>query len=253
MPDQHKLEEQILSQAAETTISNRLDEVEKIDVDVRTDLLKIAQGQVEEASITGQGLVLQKDIRVQEIKVKTDSIAVNPLSAIFGQIELNEPVNAIARVVMTEVDINHALSSDLIKRQPLIWKLNVDGEVVSLQMQQIRVSLPAKATMEFTGTVLIAEKGQSRLLGFTARVRPPIHSQPWILEGFNCTQGEGISVSLITALMQKLKELERASYFVWENMKIRIKNIDVEKDNLILLVEAYVKEIPSTENLPLSK
>jgi LmeA-like phospholipid-binding len=253
MPDQQNLEEQILSRAAENTITDRLDEVEKIDVDVRTDLLKMVQGQVAEVSLTGQGLVLQKDIRVQEIKLTTDSIAVNPLSAIFGQIELNEPVNATARIVMTEVDINSALSSDLIKSQTLIWNLNVDDEIVSLQLQQIQVSLPGSCKIEFSGTVLIKEKEQSRLLSFTARVRPPTHSQPLILESFNCTQGEGISIPLITTLMPQLKELLKSSSFVWENMRLSVKDIEVKSDNLILLVEAHVKQIPSPENLPISK
>jgi LmeA-like phospholipid-binding len=253
MPDKQRLEEQILSQAAANTLSNRLDEVEKIDIDVRTDLLKIAQGQVEEVSLTGQGLVLQKDIRVQEIKVKTDSIAVNPLSAIFGQIELNEPVNAIARVVMTEVDINHALSSDLIQSQAQIWQLNVDGEIVSFHLQQIQVLLPGSGKIEFSGTVLIEENRQSRPLGFIARVSLPTYSEPLRLESFNCTQGEGISVPLITALMHKLKELLQSSDFAWEDMILSIKDVEVKKENLILLVEAHVKQIPSTENLSFSK
>jgi LmeA-like phospholipid-binding len=253
MPDKQRLEEQILSQAAKNTLSNQLDEVEQIDVDVRTDLLKIAQGQVEEVSLTGQGLVLQKDIRVQEIKVKTDSIAVNPLSAIFGQIELNEPVNAIARVVMTEVDINHALSSDFIHSQAKIWQLNVDSEIVSFHLQQIQVSLPGSGKIEFSGTVLLEENRQSRPLGFIARVSLPTHSQPLRLESFNCTQGEGISVPLITALMHKLKELLQSSDFAWEDMILRIKDVEVKKENLILLVEAHVKQIPSTENLSFSK
>ncbi|MBD2206100.1 DUF2993 domain-containing protein [Calothrix sp. FACHB-1219] len=253
MPDKPRLEEQIISQAAENTLANRLDEVEQIDVDVRTDLLKVAQGQVEEVSLTGKGLVLQKDIRVQEIKVKTDSVAVNPLSAIFGQIELNEPVNAIARIVMTEVDINNALSSDLVKSQAQIWQLNVDGEIVSFHLQQIQVLLPGSGKMEFIGNVLLEEKGQSHPLSFTARVSPPTNSQPLMLESFNCTQGEGVSVPLIAALMRKLKELLQSSYFAWDNMMLRIKDIEVQKANLILLVEAHVKQIPSTENLPLSK
>ncbi|OUL36776.1 hypothetical protein BV372_05695 [Nostoc sp. T09] len=253
MPDKHRLEEQILSQAAENTLSNQLDEVEQIDVDVRTDLFKIAQGQVEEVSLTGQGLVFQKDIRVQEIKVKTDSIAINPLSAILGQIELNEPVNAMARIVMTEVDINHALSSDLIQSQSQNWELNVDGEIVNFKLQQIQVSLPGSGKIESRGTVLIEEKGKNRLLGFTARIRPPVDSQPLLLEGFNCTQGEGISVSLITALMQKLKELLKTSYFAWENMVLRIKDLEVKQESLILLVEAHMKQLPSTENLPHNK
>jgi len=50
---------------------------------------------------------MQKDIRVQEMELHADSIAINPLSA-FGQIELNQPVDATARLVLTEPDINRA-------------------------------------------------------------------------------------------------------------------------------------------------
>ncbi|BAY07420.1 LmeA family phospholipid-binding protein [Calothrix sp. NIES-2098] len=253
MPDQHRLEEQIISQVAENTLSNQLDEVEQIDVDVRTDILKIAQGQVEEISLSGQGVVLQKDIRVQEIKVKTDSVAINPLSAIFGQIELNEPVNAIARIVMTETDINHALSSDVMQSYFQNWELNIDGEIANFLPQNIQIYLPDNGKIEFSGKVAIEEKGNSRILGFNARVSPPINSQPLLLESFHCTQGEGLSIPLITALMQKLKELQKTSYFVWEKMILRIKDMQVTQSNLILLVEAYVKQIPSMENMPLNK
>lgn len=253
MPDKQRLEEHILAQVAENTLSNQLDEVEQIDVDVHTDLLKVAQGQVEEITLSGQGLVLQKDIRVQEIKIKTDSIAINPLSAIFGQIELNEPVNAIARIVMTEADINHALSSNLIQSYAQNWKLNVDGEIVSFTLQHIQIYLPGNGKIECSGKVLIDEKGNSRVLGFTARVSPPVHPQPLLLESFQCTEGEGVSVPLIAALMQKLKELLKSNYFVWENMVIRIKELEVKEGNFILLVETHMEQIPSMENIPLNK
>jgi hypothetical protein len=253
MPDKQRLEEHILAQVAEKTLSNQLDEVEQIDVDVRTDLLKIAQGEVEEVSLTGQGLVLQKDIRVQEIKIKTDSIAINPLSAIFGQIELNEPVNVMARIVMTEADINHALSSDLIQSYVQNWELNVDGEIASFKLQHVQIYLPSSDKIEFSGKVFIEEKGNSRLLGFYARVSPPISLQPLILESFQCTEGEGVSVPLIAALMQKLKELLKSPYFVWENMVVRIQDMEVKKGNFILLVKANMKQIPSMENITVNQ
>ncbi|MDZ7962411.1 MAG: DUF2993 domain-containing protein [Aulosira sp. DedQUE10] len=249
MPDNERLEEHILSQAAENTLSNQLDEVEQIDVDVRTDLLKIVQGQVDEVSLTGQGLVFQKDIRVQEIKVKTDSVAVNPLSAIFGQIELNEPVNAIARIVMTVADINHALSSDLIRSQSQKWDLNVDGEIVNFNLQKIQVSLPGSGKIEFRGTVLLNEMGNSRLLDFTARINPFMHSQPLLLESFNCTQGDGLSVNLMAALMQKVKEMMQLPYFEWQKMVLSIKDMKVNTDNIIMLVKAHLQEIPSTDTM----
>jgi hypothetical protein len=81
MPYEPRLEEQALSGAAEITISTQLDEVENIDVDVRTNLLKMIQGQADSVSIAGDGLVMQKDIRVHEMELHTNTIAINPLRA----------------------------------------------------------------------------------------------------------------------------------------------------------------------------
>ncbi|MCC5617535.1 DUF2993 domain-containing protein [Nostoc sp. CHAB 5836] len=251
MPDQHRLEEQFLSQEAERRISDKLDEVEKIEIDVQTDLLKIVQGQADGVSVTGQGLVIQEGIRVQEIKLQTDSIAINPFSAIFGRIELNEPVNAIARIILTEVDINVALASDLVRSQMQNLQLNVDGEIVSFEPQQIQVFLPGNGKMEFRGKVLLKEMGNTRPFAYTAIARPQTHSQPAMLESFNCTEGGGISIELVTALMQKAKELMNIPYFQWEDMAFNIKDIKVEIGNLIVMVETKVKQIPSSDVLSL--
>ncbi|QLE40666.1 DUF2993 domain-containing protein [Nostoc sp. C052] len=246
MPDEHRLEEQFLSQEAEKRISSQLNEVEQIEIDIQTDLLKIVQGQADGVSLTGQGLVIQQDIRVQEIKLQTDSIAINPFSALFGQIELNEPVNAIARIILTELDINTALYSDFVRNQMQNFELNVDGEIISFEPEEIQVFLPGDDKIEFRGKLLLKEMGNTRPLAYTAIARPQTHSQPAMLEGFNCTEGEGISIELIIALMQKAKELMNIPYFEWEDIAFSIKNIEVQKGNLILMLEAQVRQIPSS-------
>ncbi|MEH2050571.1 LmeA family phospholipid-binding protein [Nostoc sp.] len=249
MPEEHRLEEQFLSQEAEKRISSQLDEVEQIEIDIQTDLLKIVQGQADGVLLTGQGLVIQPDIRVQEIKLQTDSIAINPFSALFGQIQLNQPVNAIARIILTELDINTALDSDFVCNQMQNLELNVDGEIVSFEPEEIKVFLPGDGKIEFRGKLLLKEMGNTRPLAYTAIAPPRTHSQPAMLEGFNCTEGEGISIELIIALMQKAKELMSLPYFEWEDIAFNIKNIEAQKDNLILMLEAQVRQIPSSSTL----
>lgn len=78
MHDEPRLEEQALNMAAEIGISTQVDEAEKINVDVQTDLLKVIQGQADSVAIAGKGVVIQEDIRVQEMELQTDSIAINP-------------------------------------------------------------------------------------------------------------------------------------------------------------------------------
>lgn len=248
MPDEHGFEEKIISQEAEKRISEKLDQVEEIEIDVQTDLLKIVQGQADRVSFAGQGLVIQEDIRVQEIKLQTGSIAINPFSAIFGQIELNEPVNAIARIIVTEVDINRALASDFARSWMQNFELNVDGEIVSFEPEEIQVFLPGDGKIECKGKVLLKEIGNTRPLAYTAIARPRTHSQPAMLESFNCTEGDGVSIELITAFIQKVKELMNIPSFKWEDIAFSIKDIEVEIGSLILMIETQVRQIPTSSS-----
>jgi LmeA-like phospholipid-binding len=246
MSQEHRLEEEMLSKVAETQISNQIDKAEKIDVDVQTDLLKVVQGQADAVAFEGEGLVMQKDIRIQEIKVQTDSIAVNPLSAILGQIELSHPVNTAARIVLLEDDMNRALTSEYVRSKMQKYDLNVDGKIVSFEVQQIQIFLPEEGKMGFQGRVLLREPEKTQHIGFTAMVRPRTLSQPIKMESFNCTEGEGISLETIVALMQKVKELVNLPYYTFDGTAFRIKNMQVEKEKLTLLVEAKLQQIPST-------
>ncbi|MBD0364394.1 MAG: LmeA family phospholipid-binding protein, partial [Coleofasciculus sp. C3-bin4] len=63
--------EQALSKAAEVALSSQLDEAESLEVDIRTDPLKLIQGELDSVKIQGEGLVMQKDLRAQELQVRT--------------------------------------------------------------------------------------------------------------------------------------------------------------------------------------
>lgn len=245
MPDKPKLDE-LLSQVAESSISNQLDKVEQIDIDVQTNIVKIFQGQVDKISLAGQGLVIQENLRVQEIEVQTDSVAINPLSAIFGEIKLNQPVNAIARIVLTEADINSALTSEMIRGLLQNLELNVDDEIVSFDPQHTQILLPGDGKIEIKGNVLLKETGDPRLLDYSLILIPRQPSQTPMVQSFHCTRGKGISVELIIACMEKVKELIKLPYFEWDDMVFNLKEMEVQKGHLLVVVEAHVRQIPST-------
>lgn len=244
MPDEPRLEEQALSEAAEMTISTQLDQVENLDVDVHTNLLKVIQGQVESASIVGQGLVMQQDVRVHEMEVHTDSIDINPLNAIFGQIQLDHPVNATARIVLTEQDINHALKSEYIRNKFPSWELNVESKIVTLKPQQLKVDLSTNAKIAVSGSILLQENAKSQTISFAAVIIPPNRSHPLLLEAFQCTDGQGISLEFAIAFMHKVKELLNLPFIDWEGMAFRIKELEVQQGKLIVQTAARVRQIP---------
>jgi hypothetical protein len=248
MPHEPRLEEQALSEAAEMAIAAQVDEVENIDVEVHTDLLKMVQGQADSVSIAAQGVVMQKDIRVQDLEVHTDRIAIDLLHTIFGQVELEKPLDAAARVVLTEEDLNRALNSDYVRSQFQSLELNVEGQIITLEPQQLKIHLSDAGKIGCSGTVVLHDAGTTRPMGFTALIRLPVMKQPLLLEAFQCTQGEGISLELALTFLNKARELMDLPYFEIEGVALSIKKLDVQLGKLTLYTDAYVRQLPETHS-----
>ena len=244
--EQLGLEAQALSKVAEIGFSNQVDDVEKLDITVKTDLLNMAQGKADSVSMTAQGLVMQKDVRVQELEIHTGNVAIDLLSTIFGKAELQEPIDANGTVVLTEADLNQTLNSDYISSKLSPLKLKVDNKIVSLELQlPLELKLSGDGKLKFTGDILLHETDNSRKFRFTGVVKPGTNNQPLLLEGFNCYQGEGISLDLCIALMQKCQELLNLPYFEIAGVGFRVKNLEVQQEKMKLQIETHIKEIPT--------
>lgn len=246
MSDSPRLDEQAIALAAQVGLSSQLETAEKIDVDVRTDLLKVVQGQADSIDVSGQGLVLQENIRVQEMELHLDNVAIDPFSALLGQIELTHPVNAIAKFILTQEDLNRTLSSDYVKNQMQKLELDVNGQIVTMAMQQLELLLPSEGKIEVNGSALLVEMGTTRLLGFNAVIRPRTRHQPILVESFKCKDGQNISLELAVALLGKMKQLTQLPFIELEKMALRIKELEVNPGKLTLYTEAHVREIPQT-------
>jgi LmeA-like phospholipid-binding len=86
--DRPNLGDKALSKVVEIGIAIQLDEAEVIDVDIRTNPGKLMQGKLDSLTISGKGLMRQ-DLRMETIEVNIGKVGINPLSAVFGNIELN--------------------------------------------------------------------------------------------------------------------------------------------------------------------
>ncbi|MFB2933825.1 DUF2993 domain-containing protein [Aerosakkonemataceae cyanobacterium BLCC-F154] len=243
--DQPNLEEKVISAAVEMGLSSKLDSAENLDVDVQTNLVDIVQGQANSVSVSGQGLVMQKDIRLQEMEIHTNRITINPLSVLFGEVELSQPTDAAARIVISEVDINRALNSDYVRRQMQNLQLDVDGEIVTLELQKMRIELPDSKTIIFNGSTILHERESTRSLDFQAVIHPGTIFEPLLIESFRCTPPPGISLQFAVALMQKFKELVFSPYFAVDGTAVRVQKMELQKGRLTIYTTAKITEIPS--------
>ncbi len=246
MEQKGDLGEQALSKAAEVALTTQLDEVENLNVDIRTDPFKLVQGQLDSVKIEGEGLVMQKDLRAEELQVQTGNIAINPLSAAFGKIELTQPTEADAHVVLTEQDIQRAFNSEFMHDKLQNLDVNVDGKPMKIDTRQVEFGLPGENKVALKAQILLKETGETKQVSFTAVPRMVAGGDRISLEDVQYAEGEEVSPELTAALLKSAGELLDLRNFELEGMSLRLKGLNVQNGKLTLQAQAHVEKFPES-------
>lgn len=241
------LGEQALNKAVEIGLSSQLDEVEKLDVDIETDPLKLMQGEVDAVTIEGEGMVMQKELRVEELDMHMSGVAINPLSAAFGKIELTKPTQADTHVVLLEADINRAFNSEYVRTKLQNQQVNVNGQLTQVDAQKVNFRLPGEGKVALNATLGLGN-GKTQQVAFTAVPQISANGKTVSLENVECSESEELSPQLTQALVDQTSELLNLSNFDLQGMSLKINNLKVEAGKLTIEAEAYVEQIPTEGN-----
>jgi hypothetical protein len=245
MSEQTGLGEQALNKVAEMGITSQLDEVENLDVDIQTDPFKLMQGQVDNVTVEGEGLVMQGDLRVEELDMHMSGVSINPLSAAFGKLELTKPTNASTHVVLLESDVNRAFNSEFVRNKLQNQQIHINGQLTTIEPQQVDFRLPGEGKVALKATMLLPATGGTKQVAFTAVPQVSTNGQTVTLENVQYPEGEELSPELTKALVDQTSELLNLSNFDLQGMTLRINTLKAEAGKLTLEAEAHVEQIPT--------
>jgi hypothetical protein len=245
MTEKPGLGEQAINKAVEMGLASQLDEVENLDVNVTTDPLKLIQGQVDAVQIQGEGMVMQKDLQVEEMEVQVKGVAIDPIKAAFGQIELTKPTAASTRIVLTEAGIDRAFNSEYIRQQLQKQPIHVNGQPMTIEPQQVEFRLPGNGKVALNATILLQENRETKQVAFTAVPRIINNGQGVSLENVEYGEGEELSPDLTAALVAETSEILNLANFDLDGIELKIKDLSLEAGKMNLLAEAYVEKIPT--------
>lgn len=245
MTDNSKnLGEQALDKVIEIAISSQLDEVEQVEVNIHTDPGKIIQGQVDSATLMGEGLVMKRDLRIEGIEVHTGSLAINPLKAVVGEVELTQPTHASTHILLTEDDINRALSSEYLQSKMKNLKVRAKNETLTIDFQHIGLRLLENSEMAFDASVLLQETGGIKQ--FSALVKPSLKDNGYRVElEIISAKGKSLDLEFVTALLEKIVELLDLKYFELEGMTLQLKDLDIQKGKLLIRANTRIEKLPT--------
>lgn len=108
----------VVDRVAQDTIRKQFKSVEQLEVRVdNAPSYQLVQGKVDRVRIAGRGLFPAKDIRLETLEVETDPIQLDARRLRRGQPQLEKPLRAGVRLVLTQVDLNRALRSPTVLKQ----------------------------------------------------------------------------------------------------------------------------------------
>ena len=235
---------QALSKVVEIGIASQLDIVEEIDVDLRTNPGNLMQGKVDSVEIVGKGLVVKQDLRMESIQINTDRVSIDPLRALLGNIELTQPTDAEARIVLTETDINRAFSSDYIRDKLHGLKMEMDGQPVTIDIQQATLDLPGENKFVIAATFLMRESNEVKK--FSATAIPQLH------EGGNrisleilAAEGQGLTLKLVMVIFEQLTALLDLRNFNIPGISLQLHQLEAQLGKLVIHAKSQIEQLPA--------
>ncbi|MGL6339782.1 MAG: LmeA family phospholipid-binding protein [Waterburya sp.] len=242
--NQPDLGEQAISKAAEIGLSTQLDEVEKLDVDIRTNPLDLMQGKLQSVEIEGEGLVMKKELRAEELNIQTNEVAINSVQAAFGNIELTHPTNAKARIVLSETDIERAFNSEYIKQKLQNLKINTQDNSVTANINQIKFGLPEARKVSLEADLTIIETKTQEKVAFTAVPSISDDGSSVTLEEVTYPEEQEYATELTSALLDSASTILNLKNFDLKEMSLRLKKLEVQPGKMILVADAEIKKFP---------
>ena len=240
------LGEQALNKIAEVALASQLQEVERLEVQIKTDLSKLANGEVDCITINLNGLVIQQDLRVEELQLKINRVTVKPLGAILGKIKLTQPSEGTARIVINEDNLNSAFNSASFHKHLRQIQGFVEDKRVTIHVQQVKCRLLADGNIAFNSKLILGNNREAQALAFTATPRIGTDGQGIVFQDLHYLEGKEISPELTAALVARLSEVLSLRNFEQKGMSLRIQQLDVAAGKLTLQAAAYIKQFSSS-------
>ncbi len=213
------LGEKTLNKIAEMALMSQIDNAKKLTVEIKTDPTQLAKGMLNSLAINGEGLIMNKSLRMQQMRINLNTIAVKPFPALLGNIQLTQPSQGTIDIVFNESDIENILKGNLADIE------NVKCEMIGGENLEITLKLKGKPPL---------------CLG----LKPEIDKSGLEIKILEITPAADISPELLKKLIEPLKALLNLEQFQIDGVSVKIGNIIIETARL------HVQGIASITHFP---
>ena len=244
--------ERMLNTVASQTIRHLFSQSESVEVFVRCyPSSKLLQGSIDSFKMSGRGLVIRREFAVEEMSFETDAVSIDFGAVLSGKLNLKQPTQAIAQVILSETGINQAFKAELVQKRlvnltlPALTELS-DGKPVSFT--EVQVQLLPQNSLRLTAQ---ADLGSGELTPISMTLTVAVEKRrrisfkdPKVELGAVPETQQEISQTLSLALAEILDNMVDLDRFDLDGVKMRLNRLETEGDRLIFSGYAEIERIP---------
>ena len=244
--------EQMLNTVASKTIRHLFTQSESVEVAVRCyPSSKLLQGSIDSFKMSGRGLVIRRDFRVEEMSFETDAVSLEFGSVLKGQLTLKQPTQAVAQVTLSEADLNESFKAELVKKRlqnistPALTDIS-GGEPISFT--EVQVQLLPNNQLQISANADIAEKesipvNMTATLGVERRRRISFKDPKFEADTIPESVRD-MSQTLTAALAEILNNMVDLDRFDLDGVVMRINRLETQGKMLVFSGYAQIERIP---------
>ncbi|WP_342662816.1 LmeA family phospholipid-binding protein [Baaleninema simplex] len=244
--------EQMLNTVASRSIAHLFTKSESVDVQIRcSPSSKLLQGAIDSFKMSGRGLVIRKRFPVREMSFETDTVAIDFSSVLKGQLNLKQPTQAIAQVVLTEDGINESFHADLVTRR--LQDLNLPGlESISggnpVSFSNVSIELHANNRIQLQAIAKIPDRDEIPIALRTTiqieRRRRIVFTEAEFLAAEVPESLREDSEALSRALLTSLNDMVDLDRFDLDGVMLRLNRLETKGKTLLFSGYAQISHFP---------
>ena len=233
--------EQAISAAAKAGIEAQLDEVDSVDVALKTDPLKLTQGQLDEVVINGRGMVVQNDLRTEAMTLRAENVDISMTQLPLGKVELDQPASAEAKVVLNAEDIQKAFASDFVKQKMRGQKVELpNGDRVTTDASNVTFSIPEDGRVAVSADVMLIEKVETHHVSFSGRPTLKDGGHKVSIEDLQYQDEANDMPELTQSLVDSTEEMLDLRNFELDNMELQFESLEAKAGQLVIHAKARI-------------
>lgn len=248
MPNDQQWSEQAINKVAAMAIATQIKKTEDLEVNIKTDLSKLAKGQLDAIAIRLTGFEMDHELKADEFYLQIGQVTVKPLSAMRGKIRLVHPSEGSLSLRIHQDCFSTALAAELIAKaeHAKTSKARSPASEQSLEPGAIASVRCLFAEGSVTFVVEVPREDTSQSISFIATPQTTTMGRGFDWQDVRYLEGEEPWPQFTQLLLAKAHELLSLQGFERQGTSFSAQQITLADGVLTIQARADIEQFPST-------